>query len=397
MLEKHYDPTLGCVDWPALRLEYGQKLASVDDPQAAYALMNQLLGELGQSHFRVYGPGAESDADVRGPARVPIQVRLIDGQVVVVNGALDGHESGVPPGAVITKVDDRELAPLIAATRAGASREGEADALASRKIANALSGPVDAARVITYLAPNGDAAVTRTVLCVEPDAEKLSLGNLRDLPTRVDARVLPGTKIGYLAFNFWMLPMVEKVEQAVAGLRAEGVTAMILDLRGNPGGVGAMVVPIGRLFLRDPASLGTMRFRDFELSFNVAENPDAFTGPLVLLVDEGTASTSEIFAVGMRDLGRVTIVGARPSAGAALPSLIERLDGGALLQYVVSDYTSPKGAAAEGRGIDPDVRVPESRDDYIAGRDPVLAAAIARVHEVEDAQLAPEREGVPKP
>ena len=138
-----------------------------------------------------------------------------------------------------------------------------------------------------------------------------------------------------------------------------------------------MAIPVARMLLKEPGSLGKLQFRDFAQEFNVAANPDAFTGPVVVLVDEGTASTSEIFAAGLRDLDRVKIYGSRPSAGAALPSMIEQLNGGAMLQYVVGDYHSSKGAVAEGDGVKPDVIVPETRADFIAGKDPVLAAATA--------------------
>jgi carboxyl-terminal processing protease len=153
----------------------------------------------------------------------------------------------------------------------------------------------------------------------------------------------------------------------------------VLDLRGNPGGVGAMSVPVARLLLATPGSLGKLRFREFEQEFKVEAAEDPFTGKVTLLVDEGTASTSEIFAAGLRDLGRVTIVGGRASAGAALPSVIEELAGGAVLQYVVGDYQSPKGTVVEGIGVVPDVLVPETRADFSAGRDPVLEAAIAQL------------------
>jgi carboxyl-terminal processing protease len=59
-----------------------------------------------------------------------------------------------------------------------------------------------------------------------------------------------------------------------------------------------------------------------------------------------------------------------------LPSLVEALEGGALLQYVVGDYHSSRGAVAEGDGVRPDVLVPETRADFVTGRDPVLAAAV---------------------
>jgi carboxyl-terminal processing protease len=96
----------------------------------------------------------------------------------------------------------------------------------------------------------------------------------------------------------------------------------------------------------------------------------------VILVDEGTASTSEIFALGLRDIGRVTICGAGPSAGMALPSMIETLPDGGMIQYVVGDYHSARGTAAEGEGVVPEVIVTESRTDYATGRDPVLDAAV---------------------
>ena len=56
------------------------------------------------------------------------------------------------------------------------------------------------------------------------------------------------------------------------------MTALVLDLRGNPGGVGAMSIPVARMLLTQPGSLGKLQFREFAQEFNVAGNPDAFTG-----------------------------------------------------------------------------------------------------------------------
>ena len=188
--------------------------------------------------------------------------------------------------------------------------------------------------------------------------------------------MIAGTKVGYLAFNLWMLPMIERIKAAMAELRAAGMEALVLDLRGNLGGVGPMSVPVARMLLRGGGSLGKLQFREFTQEFNVPEEADPFLGDVVLLVDEGTASTSEIFAAGMRDLGRVKIVGASASAGAALPSVIEEIEKGVVLQYVVGDYHSPKGTAVEGKGVVPDLVVKETAADFAAGRDPVLDAAV---------------------
>jgi carboxyl-terminal processing protease len=381
VLEKHFDPTLACKDWPALRSEYGAKLASVPDVAAAYAVMNDLLETLGQSHFKVVPPfsGAALDEQAGGPARVPIRVRMIDEQLVVVDAAVGGVTSGVPAGAVLTKIGDNTTEAILSRARAEAMRPGEVAYHAAFEAGRALSCRPGQKRSLTYLDPGAqDAEVTKEVDCVLPPGELVSLGNLRDLPTTVEHRMLDGSapKIGYIAFNYWMLPMVERVKAAMIDLRGQGMEALVLDLRGNPGGVGAMSIPVARLLLRESGSLGKLQFREFAQEFNVAGDPDAFAGPVVILVDEGTASTSEIFAAGLRDLGRVRVAGARASAGAALPSLLERLDNGALLQYVVGDYHSAKGTVAEGDGVSPDITAVETRADFVAGRDPVLEAAV---------------------
>lgn len=376
--DKHFDPTLGCQDWPALRLEFGARLAAANNPAEAYATMNALLGTLKQSHFKVVPPGGDSDdAAAAGPARAPVHVRMIGGQLLVVDAALGGVDSGVPRGAVLVAVDGKPVADTIHKVEATALRADEVAFKVMWAVEAALRCAPGATHTLRFLDPTqGDAEVSREVSCVLPAGEMVTLGNLRDIPTTVSHALVPGTKVGHLAFNYWMLPMVERVRTALAELRAQGMTGLVLDLRGNPGGVGAMSIPVARLLLTEPGSLGKLQFRDFAQEFNVAGDPAAFTGPVIVLVDEGTASTSEIFAAGLRDLGRVQVFGARPSAGAALPSLVEVLEGGALLQYVVGDYHSSRGAVAEGDGVRPDVLVPETRADFIAGRDPVLEAAV---------------------
>jgi carboxyl-terminal processing protease len=328
--------------------------------------MNELLGTLKQSHFRAVPP---AETGSLGPARVPVRVRMIDGKAVVVDAAVGGVVSGVPRGAIVTAVEGKPVADIVA-TAEGAS-------MGAHEVAAALHGADGAMRQVTFLDPGkGDAEVTRAVKCVMPTGELVTIGNLHDLPTTVSHRMIKGTGVGYLAFNYWMLPLVKRVEAAMTELRAQGMKGLVLDLRGNPGGVGAMSIPVARMLLTQPGSLGKLQFREFAQEFNVAGNADAFTGPVVVLVDEDTASTSEIFAAGLRDLGRVQIYGSRASAGAALPSLIETLDGGGMLQYVVGDYHSSKGAVAEGDGVKPDVVVPETREGFVAGRDAVLDAAV---------------------
>lgn len=368
VLDKHYDPTLGCVDWPDARVRYGTKLAKTRDQTEAFAVINEMLDELGQSHVKLFSGGSD---EAVGPASVDLRVRWIEGKLVVVDAP---PKSAVKAGSVLEKVAGTPVSELSERAEQRTERAAEfanvTARLAAAKLSCAAPGET---RTVTL---EGEAKPT-SLPCIADPSETMSLGNLTNIPTRVEHRMVEGTSVGVLGFNVWMLPMLPKLQAALAELRAQGMTALVLDLRGNPGGVGPMSVSVARSLITQPGSLGKLEMREFTQEFNVTPSPDPFSGPVALLVDEGSASTSEIFAAGMRDLGRVTIYGAGPSAGAALPSLIEQLDGGALFQYVVGDYHSPKGVLVEGRGVVPDHIVPETVADFAAGKDPVLEAAVA--------------------
>ncbi len=384
ILEKHYDPTLGCLDWPAIRQEYGSQLADAKDEAAAFELISQMLGRLGQSHLAVVPPRHEVQGEPRaaahsGEATVPIDVRMVGGEVVVVNSKKGGHRSGIPGGALLLAVDDREVGPMVDSMKEHRERDVEVSFAVRRVLTGWLACDAGASRSVRYQALGAKTAKTRKVKCRTLDIERVTLGNIKNVPAVVEHRMISGTKTGYVHFNIWMIPLMPKIEAAIAKMRAAGMESLVIDLRGNPGGVGAMVVPLGRQLLSEKTSLGAMRMRKTTQTFNVEAGKDPFTGPVALLVDEGSASTSEIFAQALQDLGRVKVFGAVPSQGAALPSLIEELPGGAILQYVVADYQSPAGVAVEGKGVAPDTVVPETRQDFANGRDPVLEAAVAAV------------------
>ncbi|HEX2718360.1 MAG TPA: S41 family peptidase, partial [Gemmatimonadaceae bacterium] len=159
---------------------------------------------------------------------------------------------------------------------------------------------------------------------------------------------------------------------------------VVLDLRGNPGGVAGMVMGTGGHFLDSTISLGTMRSRQGELRFVV--NPrrvDAagrivtpFAGPLAILVDPMTASTSELFAAGLQRIGRARVFGEQ-SAGQALPAMMERLPSGDVFVHAIADLADPDGERIEGDGVVPDEIVPLTVEALARGSDAALEAALA--------------------
>ena len=205
-----------------------------------------------------------------------------------------------------------------------------------------------------------------------PDGLPIKFGELPVYLGQVESRRL-ANGIGYLRFNLFMLPLLEPIREAMKSFRDS--PGVILDLRGAPGGEIAVTTAVAGLFHTSQTTLGTTRLRQGELRRVVLPNTDAYTGPLIILTDEGTASAAETFAVALQENGRAKIAG-RPTAGGALPSLIEKLPTGARLQYAIGEYRTPKGVVLEDRGVQPDAPVEITRRALIEGRDPVLEKAI---------------------
>jgi carboxyl-terminal processing protease len=209
-------------------------------------------------------------------------------------------------------------------------------------------------------------------------------GNLPPLPAtfEYERRTLAdGRCVGVIHFEYWLPPVMPVLDRAVDSLRT--CAGIVLDLRGNLGGVAGMMMGVSGHFLAEPRTLGTMRTRGEEMRFvaNPRRATDAgvavepFAGSLAILVDGLSASTSEMFAAAMQALGRARLFGER-TAGQALPAMATRLPNGDVLMHVVADFVSPDGSRIEGHGVYPDEPVPLTRADLAVGRDAPLAAAL---------------------
>lgn len=139
-----------------------------------------------------------------------------------------------------------------------------------------------------------------------------------------------------------------------------------------------MAPGIAGVLKKEQSSLGTMHMRSGYQNFAVFPQENPYLGPVVILTDGGSASTSEIFAGGMQEIGRAVVVGER-TAGAALPSIFQKLPTGALFQYAIADFKTPKGTLIEGRGVAPNVEVKLTRRSLLDGRDIQLDAAIEQI------------------
>jgi carboxyl-terminal processing protease len=219
-----------------------------------------------------------------------------------------------------------------------------------------------------------------------PRGQWVQFSNLPPMRVRVDqfmAKTPDGRGVGVIGFNVWMAQVNQPVADAVDAFRS--TSGLIFDLRGNPGGLAAMIGGVAGHLLARADLLGTMRTRQVpQLKF--VANPRTstadgrvvapFAGPVAILVDELTASASECFAGALQDLGRARIFG-RTSMGQALPASTRRLANGDVLEYVVGDFVTSTGRSLEGRGVTPDEMQPLSIASLRAGHDDPLRTALA--------------------
>jgi carboxyl-terminal processing protease len=381
--EKHFDPAIAGVDWDRAHETYAPRVAAVKSDREFYLLMQEMLGLLHQSHFSIIPPESLTPDDQDAPSNggVGIDLRLIEGEAVITRVEPDSSaaRAGLRPGFLIKKVGARSVEEILAAYAKSAERSEIKNIHMTRSVLAATGGDPGALVKIVYM---DDRNQTReTTLARERLKGELSprFGYFPPQYTEFETkRIADGESryIGYIRFNIFTAPVIEKLKTAIGGFGdAEGI---IFDLRGNPGGIGGIATTIAGRICDAPGSLGVMKMRSAELKFAFFPQENRYAGPVAVLIDGMSASTSEVFSSGIQELGRAVIVGER-SAGAALPSYFQKLPTGALFQFAIADFKTPKGVLIEGRGVIPDIEARYDRSSLLAGRDAQLDAAVEQI------------------
>ena len=389
--DTHFDKTMNGLDWDAVRAELKPRAAAAKSPEELRAVIRDMLGRLGLSHFALIPSGAEAPTDgtsVSSDASGDpgIEIRLLGRDLVVTNVDAD-TAALVRPGWRITQIGSAPVADLLRALPEGAP-EGSTARLqnveAWRIAQTRLRGPAGSKIDVTF--ENGRGALVKVWLERRPEhGSPVTVGNLPTMYVRVEKEKKPtpsGGIAGVIKFNVWMAAVDSQFQQAMDELRhADGI---VIDLRGNPGGLAAMLMGISGHFVSDRQSLGVMKTRDSEFRFvanprlvsAAGERVEPFAGPVAILIDSMSGSASECFAGGMQSIGRARVFG-QTSMGQALPALFDRLPNGDVLIHAYGDFVTAAGTRLEGRGVIPDETVPLTREDLLAGHDRPMEAALA--------------------
>jgi len=391
--DTHFDKTFNGVDWDAAKAEFRPKAAAATTTADLRAVVRSMLARLGQSHFSIL-PATEDSAAARttpaGAATPGFDVRLLGRDVLVTTVETDGPAAaaGVRLGWRVTSIGGKPVADMLAPLKdvesVGKDDSRVAALEAWRMISARLKGPAGSSADVVFEDGAG-ATVTKSIARVADQGQPVTVGHLPTMFVRVknEARTTPaGRKAGFVGFNVWMAAVDRPFQEAIDQHRT--AAGIVVDLRGNPGGLAAMMMGIAGHFVPDAIPLGVMKTRDNELKFTVnprrvnaaGERVDVYSGPVAIIVDGLSGSASECFTGGMQSLKRVRVFGQR-SMGAALPSQFDRLPNGDVFIHATGDFVTADGTRLEGRGVIPDQDVPLTRESLLAGKDAALEAALA--------------------
>lgn len=294
-------------------------LTSLDDPYAAYLTPDR---------------HAVASQDLRGNfSGIGAQVEIRNGEIIIVSPMANtpAERAGLRPGDIILSID-------------GESTEGFALLQAVNKIRG----------------PRGEAVLLDILHRGDSDSVELSI--IRDIIdiTSVNLKMLVGRIAHIRISDFWETTDQELTEalKKVEGFQARG---LILDVRNNPGGLVQSVVDVTSHFIDGGIVLYEIRGDGSRRDWNANSDGLAKDIPLVLLVNGGSASGSEVLAGALMDYERATVIGAK-TFGKGSVNVLRDLSDGSGLTFTVARWYTPEGTLIEGEGLQPDIPVQQPDD-----------------------------------
>ncbi|MBD2204482.1 S41 family peptidase [Calothrix sp. FACHB-1219] len=362
VVQRHYvDATFNQVDWQAVRKEYLNK--NYTSKKEAYKSIREMLKKLEDPYTRFMDPEEFKNMQV--------------------------DTSGELTGIGITISQDEKTKQLVVIAPIEDTPAFKAGILAKDEILQ-IDGKstkgMDTNQAVSLI--RGEAG-TKVKLTIRRSGKtkqfEIQRARIEIHPVKFSEKQTPSGTIGYIRLNQFSANAGKEMQNAIKSLEKKQVVGYILDLRGNPGGLLFSSVEIARMWLDKGIIVSTID-RQGEQEREVANGRALTNKPLVILVDKGSASASEILSGALQDNKRATLVGTQ-TFGKGLVQSVRPLEDGSGLAVTIAKYHTPSGKDINKHGIDPDVKVELSdaqrqelwlneRDKLATKEDPQFAKAV---------------------
>ena len=333
-------------------------LASLDDPFTRLLKPDQYRSLQTNTSGELTGVGLQISQDNEGNLRV---ISPIEGS--------PAEKAGIKPRDRILKINGFPTSSLTLDDAAERMR----GAIGS-KVTLTIASEADATQEKEILLRRDRISLNPVYADLRP-ADLHASSSVADKGTDVSANI--STDIGYIRLSQFNANASAEVAKAIQRLEDQGADAYVLDLRGNPGGLLQAGIEIAKLWLAEGTIVYTVNRNGIQDSFT-ATGVALTNDPLVVLVNQGTASASEILAGALQDNGRARLIGERTFGKGLIQSLFNLSDG-AGLAVTIAKYETPDHHDINRQGIPPDITIqldPISRDEVATAADRQYQAAV---------------------
>ena len=353
IIDKSYvDGTFNQVDWKAVRNDYLNRTYSSDEE--AYKAIREMLKKLDDPYTRFMNPEEFKNMQVETSGELTgVGIQLTQDEktkkLVVISPIEDtpAFTAGILAKDIISKID-------------GKSTEG-----------------MDTNQAVSLIRGQVNTEVTLTILRETKEIDfKLKRAKIEIHPVRKSVQKSPIGEVGYIRLNQFSANAASEMRSAIKDLEQKKVTGYILDLRSNPGGLLYGSIEIARMWLKEGTIVSTVD-RVGEADRQTANKVELTDKPLVVLVDGGSASASEILSGALQDNKRAVLVGTK-TFGKGLVQSVRGVGNGAGLAVTIAKYFTPNGTDINHAGIEPDFKVEltdAQKKDLRSDRDKIATAA----------------------
>ena len=347
--KKYYDPSDNCQDWKKWRYRYENKLKTKED---AYVAIETMLASLNDPYTRFLDPKefSEENQSIKGSLKgIGTQIGLRDGQLVIIAPLEDS------PAERAGLMADDYILEINGESTKGINIDAAADKIRGEK------GTTVTLLIQRKGVPNKTYSIVRDEIEVKSVSVKPPF----------ETKIPDGIK--YIRLSSFISKNAAGEIETILN-ESKDAKGFIIDLRSNPGGLLTNAIYISDMLLRGGVIVSTVD-RDSYKSTTRARYQQVTDKPIVVLINKGSASASEILSGALKDNNRATIVGEQ-SFGKGLVQEINKLPDEAGLNITIQRYLTPSGTDIHKKGITPDVVVELTKENADAKDDVQLKKAI---------------------
>jgi len=332
----------------------------IDKKKMTYGSIAGMIKAIGDPYTEFYNPeeAKKLQEDISGSFEgIGLQIGVKNKQITAISPikGTPAEKAGLRPGDIILAVDKRPTAGL-----------------SIDEVVSIIRGPKNTKVVLTISREESEAKdieIVRAIIKVPSMDYEIK-------------ETSDGKKIAYISLYQFSDTISQDFKTAAVNILNSNVSGIILDMRGNPGGLVNQATAIAGWFLDKGQLVLTEQDKNGEKIKLNANGPSSFASiPLIVLVNEGSASASEILAGALKDNKQALIIGTNSFGKGTVQKIVDFEDGSSLKVTIAKWYT-PLGVRIQDTGIEPDIKVELTGKDYEQDKDPQLDRALQEIEKL---------------